>query len=87
MQGSASNDNLDDTDSPNDTDDPNLPPGEIVSIHSERGKEFLLFALIAMHGGKVTIPLNMMPTDAYTIDVVAADDDTFTMAISSGKVH
>ena len=85
MPGSASNNghdsNLDNT------DDPNLPPSEIVSINSERGKEFLLFALIAMHGGKVIIPLSMMPTDAYSIDVVAADDDTFTMAVSSGKVH
>lgn len=83
MQGSASNDDTTD----DNLNDPNLPPGEVVSIHSERGKEFLLFALIAMHGGRVTVPMSMLPSDAYAIDVVAADNDTITLAISSGKVH
>ena len=68
------------------TDDTDLPPGEVVSIRSKRGKEFLLFALVAMHGGKVTIPMNLMPTGGYTIHV-DVDDDTITLGISSGTSH
>ena len=68
------------------TDDPDLPPDMVVSIRSKRGKEFLLFALVAMHGGKVTIPMNLMPTSGYTIHV-EADDDTITLETSSGTSH